>query len=624
MNLPAILNITSGTFVPRREVVQDAVGLSTVGDLMRVLWYQRRLIISVLVLFVAAASLYLATAERVYKATASLLIDIRQEDPLQKQRPGSDAQTETTAIESQVQLLTSDAIASAVVRRLGLATDPEFIEDNSALPQRLLRQAVDLLLGSDDRPPTEQENERNAIDRLIGSVVAGRVGRTYVVSVSVLSRNPTKAAVLANAFANAYTEDQLNARLAAADRSADWLRSRAAELRQQSLAADRAVLDYTSQTNRERVELRALETTAQTYRTLFETFLSQYATTLQQQSFPISFARVVTPAQPPRRKSYPRTTLILLGSLIGGLGLGWLAGYVRESLHRPLRFEREVEDLTGLRSIGALPEIAQRRRSLLARLTSSRGHAKGLVGWTSALLQVSRLYPASRFAHTIKNVKAALELELGGQPVRIVSVLSVRPGEGKTVLSANLAQHIAKSGARTILIDLDCEHPTLTDTTFPANVPKSTDTVDKLSLQDPLFVDEESGLAFLAVSAVRRGANLAETLTAPAFRVLVERLRQRFDWVVIDLPCLQTITDARAVSEIVNCFVLVCEAERTKSDALTRAISLWDAGGLSPIVGYVWNRLRVPHTSSALLVSLPHRAKRSASRAKLPQLETVT
>lgn len=629
-----MLDIRGGFMPLAREARPRSRSLSSMWDLLGVLWYQRWLVTGIAALFLAAGIGYVVTAQRLYNATASLLIDTRQDDPLQKQR-SSDAQTETTAIESQAQLLTSDAIAVAVVRRLELAKDPEFIEDNSSLLMGAVRRAIAWTAGSDDRPPTEQELERTAMDRLVGSLTVGRVGRTYVVNVSALSRDPAKAARIANAVTHAYTDDQLNARLAAADRSADWLRTRASELRRQSLDADRAVQEYTSQSNRERVELRALETTAQTYRTLFETFLQQYATTLQQQTFPINYARVITPAKPPTRKSQPRTSLVLLGSLLGGLGLGWLAGFARESVYPKLRLEREVEQVTGLRSIGILPEIVQNDRRLLRRLQPTRdsgwlkprhgSKASRLVGRTSALLQIVRLYPLSRFANAVKNVRVALDLTANGhRAVKTVGIISAQPGEGKSVLAANLAQHLAKVGARTILLDLDFQKPTLTDATPRTHSAGLHEVAfDRVPVDEALFVDEESGLTFLPNSAFRHGANMAETLASPAFKIFVDQLRDRFDYIVVDLPCLDTIIEARAVATVVDGVVLICAAGRTRTDTLAPAMDRWEAAGLSPILGFVLNRVRVRHPIGS--PAAPNQdASGSQRRQALPDRQTVT
>ncbi len=720
----------------RRDGPERQRSTPSFADLLAVLRHQRRIVLAVLVLFLAAAGFYVATAPRLYTATASLLIDPRQEDPLQKQRPASDAQIETTTLESQAQILTSDTIARAVVRQLDLTHDPEFMRDDTPLVLRWIRQALALLTEEMARPPTPADVEQDAVDRLTHMISAGRSGRSYILTLSIVARDPEKAARIANAVASAYSDDQLSFRLASVDRSAGWLKTRAAELRQQSLDADRAVQAYKSangivdtprgvvqeqqlndlntqlalaraqvaekrgrlerastlgeddmpdpsfaesianpvivklrqqylddqrretelrtrygeshpavvtlranmdelrrsvrdemariiesfrsdyrtakasqdelernvarlmeqagQTNRERVELRALETTAQTYRTLFETFLQQYATTLQQQSFPILTTRVITQAQAPKRKSHPRTSLILLGSAVAGLGFGWLIGLARETAFPVLRTEREIEDLTGLTPLGQIPNIAHKRRPFWRNARRTRSpDANRFVGGGSALLQITRMYPHSWFADTIAHVHRALAAAEGRRGARIVGILSAQPGEGKTIVAANLAQHLAKAGARTLLLDLDLHHPTLTETTQAAGEQGLGEAVaSEAGMRAALVIDGESGLCFIPSGGARRAHHSAEALTSPLLQTFVERMRESFDYVVLDLPTLDSVIDARAVSMLADSFVVVGAADRTQADALLRALDRWETAGLMPIVGFVLNRVK--------------------------------
>ena len=73
------------------------------------------------------------------------------------------------------------------------------------------------------------------------------------------------------------------------------------------------------------VDLKELESASQTYHTIFENFLQKYTEAVQQQSFPISDARVITPASRPYYKSYPKTVLIALLGLLVGIGAGLVA-----------------------------------------------------------------------------------------------------------------------------------------------------------------------------------------------------------------------------------------------------------------------------------------------------------
>ena len=99
--------------------------------------------------------------------------------------------------------------------------------------------------------------------------------------------------------------------------------------KQQAQDLEKRLTEAVSQsqtTNQAQVALRELESSAQSYRTMHDNFLQRYTESLQQQSFPISDARIIAAASPPLSKSGPKTALILVMAAAGGLVLGVAAG----------------------------------------------------------------------------------------------------------------------------------------------------------------------------------------------------------------------------------------------------------------------------------------------------------
>ncbi len=90
------------------------------------------------------------------------------------------------------------------------------------------------------------------------------------------------------------------------------------------------------------VRLRELERNAQADQNLYESFLDRYKSALQQQSFPITDARVLTEASPSPGKSSPKTVITLALSGIAGLGLGLLLALGREFADRTFRTQRQI------------------------------------------------------------------------------------------------------------------------------------------------------------------------------------------------------------------------------------------------------------------------------------------
>ena len=110
--------------------------------------------------------------------------------------------------------------------------------------------------------------------------------------------------------------------------------------------------------NAKLVQLRELERTADTYKGLYDTFSQRYQQTIQQQSFPLSDARVVTPAAPPLQPSQPKPIItIVLSALVGAI-VGGAWGAVREYRDGSVRTGKDVREELGLRCLGLLPVIS--------------------------------------------------------------------------------------------------------------------------------------------------------------------------------------------------------------------------------------------------------------------------
>ena len=126
-------------------------------------------------------------------------------------------------------------------------------------------------------------------------------------------------------------------------------------------------------TNRAQVQLTELESNAQSYRTLYDDFLQRYTESVQAQSFPITEARVVTPAARPLTKSHPKSSLVLLISASGGTILGLFVGHLRDLTDRVFRTRDQVERFLGLDCLATVPKIKVGKvRSDSAPAASSR------------------------------------------------------------------------------------------------------------------------------------------------------------------------------------------------------------------------------------------------------------
>ena len=199
------------------------------------------------ILFVAALGLaggifYLTITPPVYTAQTSVYIDLHK-NPIDQQAGifGNDP----IEIASQIQIIKSKTIASLVIKKLELLNDPEF---GSAAPSP--SHVSSILFGTYRQPTsaTESDLTDRAIIAFENSLSVEPVGGRVVV-IGFSSTNPTRAATIANAVANAYITDQLDAKYEANRVATDWLQKRQEQLQQQADGAQRAVEAFKKQNN---------------------------------------------------------------------------------------------------------------------------------------------------------------------------------------------------------------------------------------------------------------------------------------------------------------------------------------------------------------------------------------
>ncbi len=201
--------------------------------LVAVLRRQIRVILLSGAVIFGAAVLFLAVAPRIYTASTLILVDPDQRGILDDGQalPRSSGR-ENAKVDSEVEILRSDAVALAVIDRLGLAGDPEFGT------RRGLAESLAMAVGiANAAPPDAQAARARTLERFKAARSVRRKGLTYLISVSARSRSPRKAAELANRLAEVYIAQQVEAKVAASLSARDILR-------EQIATAERALEGY--------------------------------------------------------------------------------------------------------------------------------------------------------------------------------------------------------------------------------------------------------------------------------------------------------------------------------------------------------------------------------------------
>jgi polysaccharide biosynthesis transport protein len=323
------------------------------------------------------------------------------------------------------------------------------------------------------------------------------------------------------------------------------------------------VFQQSSSTRQKQVRLRELETAANTYRNIYETFLSRFTQSVQQQSFPSTEARVVTFASAPGVPSSPKTRLTLALALVCGFGLGIVAAFAREQMNRKIHTRAQVESLLGTSCLAVLPAFAAKSPAL-------RKH--GARRDSTVLRQISDVAPFSATAEALRYIKVAIDLHPGDG--KVVGIVSALPGEGKTTVAAGFAAFTAKSGARTLLVDADLRNPSMSSILGYAKTPGLLDLVaEQSSFDDLVIADSKYKFDFLPSSAQIKPSNSSDILNSPTTRHMLKAAKSNYDYVLVDLPPILPVVDVKAVAHLFDAFVLVVEWGSTSCDEVLKAVA---------------------------------------------------
>ena len=278
---------------------------------------------------------------------------------------------------------------------------------------------------------------------------------------------------------------------------------------------------------------------------------------------------------PPDQRDYRKALMVLAAVPVGGLCLGLGLAFFRELMDCVFRTEQQVETVLGTTCLATIPMWkATEPKDRPSRSWPHAGsRAPRRIVRDQPLLWLASDAPLSRFAESIRSIKTAADLIDSGNSIRVIGFTSTLPNEGKSTAAAGLAQIIAQSGSRVILVDCDLRNPSLSSSLAPNADFGLLDVISgKMALDDVICVNSSTNMAFLPAIIKSRLVQTTEILVSDATKRLFDRLRLSYDYVVVDLSPLGPVADVRATTNLVDSYVFVIEWGRTNTSAVQRAL----------------------------------------------------
>lgn len=281
-------------------------------------------------------------------------------------------------------------------------------------------------------------------------------------------------------------------------------------------------------------------------------------------------ATVVREPLPGELPVSPQLRFVVFVCLAGGLIVGGLIVYVQDILDD--RFSSPEELSAQLR----VPIL-----SIVRKLDPLPG--SGLDSVYSFAL------PNSVESEAFRTLRTALSV--GGDVCDRLLVSSSEPGDGKTMISANLAVAFAQAGKKTLVIDADLRRPgfsALLDLKGQQGVADLLASEEPVELLAPSLVHrtELDGLDVLPVGL--RRPNPAELLSGKAFVDLLAWADSLYDRVIVDCPPVLAVSDAQIVGQSVDGAILVVRPDKNHRRSVIRAVESFHDAGCN-VVGVVAN-----------------------------------
>ena len=311
------------------------------------------------------------------------------------------------------------------------------------------------------------------------------------------------------------------------------------------------------------VRLRELERQASASRQMYATLLQRYKETREQEQIVEADAQIVAQATPPLAPSSPGVPFFAAFGFVGSSLIGVLLALLAERLDHGLHSARQLQALFGLPCLATCPRLP---RSVVSRGMAAHDYL------------IAR--PRSRYAETIRSLQLAMRGARSEGLPQVIQVTSSIPDEGKSTLAFSLATSLAQNGARVLLFELDLRRPCILKRSWAG----AGGAIGPTPLFSELRHDPKNGLDLILIG--KPPSNPQAVLTSQHLADAMQRLRRRYDHIVVDSAPLLGLSDSKFLIKLVDAMILVVRWRSTSSDLVRDALDELRAAS-APLLGAV-------------------------------------
>ncbi|USX45214.1 polysaccharide biosynthesis tyrosine autokinase [Dietzia kunjamensis] len=262
---------------------------------------------------------------------------------------------------------------------------------------------------------------------------------------------------------------------------------------------------------------------------------------------------VVNPPELPTSAIAPKTEQNVAIGLVLGLFAGIGIALLINAFDRRVKSPDQLESIAGKPVVGAIPfRKAEDKEEGAEHIVPFReGHS-----------------PA---AESFRRLRTNLQFLNVDSPPRVFVLTSSVATEGKSETAINLSLALAESGNRVLLIEADLRRPLVVSyMSMPDKVGLTNILSGQAEFADVVQETRHEGVDLLACGPLP--PNPSELLASDMARHLIDELRSKYDYVIIDSPPLLPVTDGALLARITDGALLVVRSHRTTADQVAQAV----------------------------------------------------
>ena len=274
---------------------------------------------------------------------------------------------------------------------------------------------------------------------------------------------------------------------------------------------------------------------------------------------------IMNHAHIPLSPDKPNRPLIIVFGVIIGFGSGFGFVYLKDFLNKKIKTPDDVEEL-GVNLLTWIPR------------------AKKNSGSPELMVYSNSDFPA---IEAFRALRTRIQFSKSKSDVKVLLISSSAPGEGKTMVSVNLASSFARDNKRTIIVDCDLRKPRLHSIMNDSIAPGLSDYLfGRANKENITRISKLPKLDYITSGTVQSDAS--EILNSIKMVTLLQKLREDYDIVIIDSAPIIAVADTEVLSNFVDASILVASANSTEMEWAKQSINLL-LHDKSTFLGFVLN-----------------------------------